>query len=980
MPAYNQAAQTQMDGLDVRFEPGNVFSQAQQPAPYQHHAIHQQPQPQQPDLMHLQDIHNQHQHQYSNPSQQFSQHQQLEQPLLNSSIQDYQQHSSLMQPCQQQQAQIRLEQDQAIHLQPAYDFHNNTSASHLQLRQHEQHLQQNPLRQQQSHATDQVQMQQDDTIHQQHYQQRQHQLHLHPDKVTDLIEELFIRTQETEKVVKDSSDDFEDFKLKMMERSKIKEIFDQCKQMAESLSTPDIQRQSASVRLSSLMKDKTDLENELRERAFRLAETRQNIIPQQRDILDQITVVQQAVLDQHLAQWQKNQQFSVSDDILNQIQIWVEGLTEITWRLRNQVRGLYYTLISRQNIPVNASLLDELDFLGHSVDRSLEVLTLKTFVVVKQPPQVMKTNTRFSASVRFLAGTKLGVNLIRPTVKVIILSESKARAIIKRHQEIIRSSWCHLDSSHVSNQTSGSSALAAQASINDAKMTNGDIMSQTQSNHAQLSCHLQPSLQQPLHPSMIKTEQQQQTLQANQSTPQTSPAYNQQAPQQPFQQQHHQQYPYQAQQHHQLASHPAQNVARKVLNLNEFEQSGEIVNNAHTLEYQDKQLIALFRNMQLKKIKRAEKKGTESVMDEKFIMLFHTQIRIADSYNDDNSFLTERRNSWITAHDLAFHIMAFSLPVVVIVHGNQEPHAWATITWHNAFAQPDDILYQVPTEVTWENLGKVLSSKFEINCRKPLSKQNLSYLASKIARSRVDSDQILVSWNQFAKESLPGKQFTFWEWFHSILKLTKDHLIKLWSANCIYGFTGKKSCIDLLLGSAQHKPAPIGTFLLRFSETALGGITIAWVSNPSNSVPDENVQILRQNSPTNSSGNILMHVKPFSSKDLSTRSLADRIKDLDDLKYLYPNIPKDDAFQQYYSKSNPQPALPGDYVESVLTTTIVVRPYKTIANASSLNPMECSTVTTSPNSFSQSSPEATMQEGHFMHEIAHNYDSFDPNL
>ena len=28
-----------------------------------------------------------------------------------------------------------------------------------------------------------------------------------------------------------------------------------------------------------------------------------------------------------------------------------------------------------------------------------------------------------------------------------------------------------------------------------------------------------------------------------------------------------------------------------------------------------------------------------------------------------------------------------SLPVVVIVHGNQEPHAWATILWDNAFAE-----------------------------------------------------------------------------------------------------------------------------------------------------------------------------------------------------------------------------------------------------------------------------------------------------
>lgn len=34
--------------------------------------------------------------------------------------------------------------------------------------------------------------------------------------------------------------------------------------------------------------------------------------------------------------------------------------------------------------------------------------------------------------------------------------------------------------------------------------------------------------------------------------------------------------------------------------------------------------------MQLKKIKRAEKKGTESVMDEKFALLFYTSSMFSD--------------------------------------------------------------------------------------------------------------------------------------------------------------------------------------------------------------------------------------------------------------------------------------------------------------------------------------------------------------
>jgi len=42
-------------------------------------------------------------------------------------------------------------------------------------------------------------------------------------------------------------------------------------------------------------------------------------------------------------------------------------------------------------------------------------------------------------------------------------------------------------------------------------------------------------------------------------------------------------------------------------------------------------------------------------------------------------------------------------------------------------------------------------------------------------------------------------------------------------------------------------------------------------------------------------------VKPFCSKDLDFRSLADHIRDLGQCVTLYPNIPKDTAFGEFYS-------------------------------------------------------------------------------
>lgn len=44
------------------------------------------------------------------------------------------------------------------------------------------------------------------------------------------------------------------------------------------------------------------------------------------------------------------------------------------------------------------------------------------------------------------------------------------------------------------------------------------------------------------------------------------------------------------------------------------------------------------------------------------------------------------------------------------------------------------------------------------------------------------------------------------------------------------------------------------------------------------------------------------NIQPFSAKDLSIRSLGDRIRDLAQLKNLYPKKPKDEAFRSHYKR------------------------------------------------------------------------------
>lgn len=89
-----------------------------------------------------------------------------------------------------------------------------------------------------------------------------------------------------------------------------------------------------------------------------------------------------------------------------------------------------------------------------------------------------------------------------------------------------------------------------------------------------------------------------------------------------------------------------------------------------------------------------------------------------------------------------------------------------------------------------------------------------------------------------------------------------------------------------------------GTFLLRFSDSELGGVTIAWVSG--------NLQkctFYFKNSYKHivADKTEVFMLQPFTSKDFAIRSLADRINDLQHLIYLYKDICKESAFGKYYT-------------------------------------------------------------------------------
>jgi len=508
-----------------------------------------------------------------------------------------------------------------------------------------------------------------------------------------------------------------------------------------------------------MKKQKESATKTIQERFHNLNTRRTALLNAYVQIYEEYKQLQTLVLEKELLTWQREQQMAGNGYNMNDsrsievIQEWCEGLADIIWSLKQQVKQLQ-TLRDKiqdpQNPDVKPNLLMEITTLLYNLVKS-------TFIIEKQPPQVMKTNTRFTATVRLLVGGTLNIHMAAPAVTVSIVNENQAYQL--------------------------------------------------------------------------------------------------------------------------LASSSNTQIRKEDFN------SGDILNGTGTMEYHNttRQVSVSFRNLQLKKIKRTEKKGTESVMDEKFSVLFWTEFHVGE---------------------LEFQLWARSLPVVVIVHGNQEPQALATVTWDNAFAEWGRRPFNVPDKVTWGQVASALDMKWAHACGSKLTEENLYYLACKAFRNNnlpmntEEINKLVLSWPLFCKEALPDRNFTFWEWFYRLLILTQTHMQKLWSEGHVMGFITKQAAENALMDK------PSGTFLLRFSDSELGGVTIAYVRKPDPFAP----------------ANVFM-VAPFTTRNLSQRSMADVIFDIGDLTQLYPNTNKE-VFKKFCTSSTTQATQSNGYVRHTLVTQV----------------------------------------------------------
>ncbi|XP_044522378.1 signal transducer and activator of transcription 4 [Gracilinanus agilis] len=272
----------------------------------------------------------------------------------------------------------------------------------------------------------------------------------------------------------------------------------------------------------------------------------------------------------------------------------------------------------------------------------------------------------------------------------------------------------------------------------------------------------------------------------------------------------------------------------------------------------------------------------------------------------------------ICLYGLTIDLETNSLPVVMISNVSQLPNAWASIIWYNLSTNDSQnlVFFNNPPTAALSQLLEVLSWQFSSYVGRGLNSEQLNMLAEKLTVSQASYSDGQLSWSKFCKEHLPGKAFTFWVWLEAILDLIKKHILPLWIDGYIMGFVSKEKERVLL------KDKMPGTFLLRFSESNLGGITFTWVDQSEN-------------------GEVRFHsVEPYNKGRLAALPFADILRDYkvimaenvpeNPLKYLYPDIPKDKAFGKHYSSQPNEVSRPterGDkgYVPSVFIPISTIR-------------------------------------------------------
>ncbi|ODM94657.1 Signal transducer and activator of transcription 5B, partial [Orchesella cincta] len=266
-------------------------------------------------------------------------------------------------------------------------------------------------------------------------------------------------------------------------------------------------------------------------------------------------------------------------------------------------------------------------------------------------------------------------------------------------------------------------------------------------------------------------------------------------------------------------------------------------------------------------------KGKEKlsiVANEKYCFLFVAELPIRDKIV----------KTWTT-----------SFPLIVITHGCDSMNGWAAATWDNAFPAPNREGFEVRPTAYWCQLSEMLGSVFRmwVGAESSLKPSHLECIANKLKLCTGDAFP-QISWKEMVKgenTNSDGSENSFWCWFYRAALIVKSYFKEVWENNYIEGFIGgEEACSFLLSRNAQP-----GTFIIRFSDSVPGSISLIVVLNDGTTCRWEPLEFYLQNK-----------YGPYSESFLNLLGAEYSVIGGEIFRYVYPNICKKQAFANFYEK------------------------------------------------------------------------------
>lgn len=144
----------------------------------------------------------------------------------------------------------------------------------------------------------------------------------------------------------------------------------------------------------------------LRNSVSQIMQKRFSWLEKQENIMREMVSLHSLVIDGMLSDWKSRQKLtmdrSASPAALDEIEKYCETLAELSFQSYNRFKEM---VVLFKQLPLNESTHSQrLAGLQQNVLYLLEMLVTKTFIIVKEPPQIIQTNTKFSMALKLLVG------------------------------------------------------------------------------------------------------------------------------------------------------------------------------------------------------------------------------------------------------------------------------------------------------------------------------------------------------------------------------------------------------------------------------------------------------------------------------------------------------------------------------------------------------------------------------------------------